>query len=92
MPVKLGGVVRHGNGFRVLAKINGAVKAGPCRTTMANGERDLRRAQMAQTREQYLDILRQLHQEVHAVNRGNFTTGAAKRYAGSRSRGNKAIH
>ena len=65
-PAKVGHVVSHKNGYRVQAKIKDSTKTGPYRTTMAKGELDLRRAQMAQTQEQYLDILRQLHQEVHA--------------------------
>ena len=71
-PAKLGHVRVHYNGFRVQAGINGTKQSGPCRKTVAKGELDLRRAQMAQPQEQYFDILRQLHQEVQctrAVNR-----------------------
>ena len=74
-PSGLGRVFLHGNGFRVQATVNGATERGPCRSTRAKANVDLRRAQLAQTHEEYAYILVQLRREANLLAPANASSG-----------------
>ena len=74
-PSELGRVFPHGNGFRVQATVSGVPEKGPYRSTRARANVDLRRAQSAQTHEEYVYILEQLRREANLLAPANASSG-----------------
>ena len=83
-PVHLGGVYPHYNGFRVQAWVNGHLRKGPTRSTRARANADLRRAQSAQTHEEYACILERIRHEANLPAHANVSSGDARRASGGR--------